>query len=297
MRSLKGDRIESNRTLFTLFPDPYTEDNTRENKREWGREMGKNRFHPVAWGVIIGTFLSRTGFFMTLPFLGIYLGKVKGIDPAVVGSILALSLLVGTISSFAGGALSDRLGRYPVMITAMGAWSVVLIGFVFATDTWMFFALSALNGLFRNVFEPTARALLADVTPDDQRSAVFNARYFAINLGGAIGPLIGLQLGAGSTSLLPFLVTAVIFAVYAAMLVVFMVMFKEQLKKNAAAEPITMNQMARIVFTDKVFLYLLLGNLFVAGAYSHLDTTLSQYIGHDRIEAYSFLFVVNTISV
>ncbi len=259
--------------------------------------MGRMRFHPVAWGVIIGTFLSRTGFFMTLPFLGIYLGKVKGIDPAIVGSILALSLLVGTISSFAGGALSDRLGRYPVMITAMGAWSIVLIGYVFATETWMFFVLSACNGLFRNVFEPTARALLADVTSDDQRAAVFNARYFAINLGGAIGPFIGLQLGAGSTSLLPFLVTAVIFAVYAAVLVVFMVMFKEQLKKDGAANPVTMNQMARIIFTDKVFLYLLLGNLFVAGAYSHLDMTLSLYIGHDRIEAYSFLFVVNTISV
>ncbi|MET3292938.1 UNVERIFIED_CONTAM: hypothetical protein ABID98_005635 [Brevibacillus sp. OAP136] len=33
------------------------------------------QFHPVAWGVILGTFLSRTGFFMTIPFLGIYLGK------------------------------------------------------------------------------------------------------------------------------------------------------------------------------------------------------------------------------
>ncbi|MGG1658426.1 MDR family MFS transporter [Brevibacillus sp. NRS-1366] len=254
------------------------------------------RFHPVAWGVIIGTFLSRTGFFMTLPFLGIYLGKVKGIDPAMVGAILAVSLLVGTISSFAGGAFSDRLGRYPVMITAMGAWSFVLIGFAFASDTWIFFVLSALNGLFRNVFEPTARALLADVTPEDRRTDAFNARYFAINMGGAIGPLVGLKLGAGSSSsLLPFLVSAIIFAVYALVLVVLMIMYKQKVKEKSAS--VTMNQMARIVFTDKVFLYFLLGNVFVAGAYSHLDTTLSQYIGHDRVEAYSFLFVVNTLSV
>ncbi|MED1724781.1 MFS transporter [Brevibacillus parabrevis] len=254
------------------------------------------RFHPVAWGVIIGTFLSRTGFFMTLPFLGIYLGKGKGIDPAVVGAILAMSLLVGTVSSFAGGALSDRLGRYPVMIASMGLWSFVLVGFTLASETWMFFLLSALNGLCRNVFEPTARALLADFTPDSQRRGAFNARYFAINLGGAIGPLIGLKLGAGSSSsMLPFLISAVIMALYAVILVVFMILFKQQLREHSDSIPI--GQMARIVFTDKVFLYLLLGNLFVAGAYTHLDTTLAQYIGHDRVEAYSFLFVMNTLSV
>ncbi len=82
---------------------------------------------------------------------------------------------------------------------------------------------------------------------------------------------------------------------YAAVLVVFMLLFKQELRERSTS--VTMREMARIVFTDKVFLYLLLGNLFVAGAYSHLDTTLAQYIGHDRIEAYSFLFVMNTVSV
>jgi len=263
--------------------------------------IGKKRiaiptFHPVAWGVIVGTFLSRTGFFMTLPFLGIYLGKGKGIDPAIVGAILAVSLLVGTMSSFIGGALSDRLGRYPVMVSSMAAWSLVLLGFAYAEETWMFFLLSSLNGLFRSVFEPTARALLADVTPPDQRAEAFHARYFAINMGGAIGPLLGVKLGAGDTaSLLPFFISAGIFAVYAIILVVFMVRYKQ--KNMESSETIAMNQMLRIVFTDKVFLYFLLGNIFVAGAYSHLDTTLAQYIGHDRVDSYAFLFVINTLSV
>ncbi len=253
-------------------------------------------FHPVAWGVIIGTFLSRTGFFMTIPFLGIYLGKGRGIDPATVGAILAASLLVGTMSSFFGGALSDRFGRYPVMIGAMAVWSVTLIGFAYADATWLFFLLSALNGLCRSVFEPTSRALLADVTPAERRADAFNARYFAINIGGAIGPLIGLKLGAGGTSsLLPFFTSAAIFALYAVVLVCFMAIFKNVLHERSGS--VAMRQIVRIVFTDKVFLYFLLGNIFVAGAYSHLDTTLSQYIGHDRVETYSFLFVINTLSV
>lgn len=256
----------------------------------------RGSFHPVAWGIIVGTFLSRTGFFMTIPFLGIYLGKVKGIDPATIGAILAMSLLAGTISSFFGGALSDRFGRYPVMIVSMGVWSLVFAGFAIADATWMFFVLSACNGLCRSVFEPTSRALLADVTPAERRSDAFNARYFAINIGGAIGPLVGLKLGVGgSSSFLPFMVSASIFVLYTVLLIIFMLIFTHSIPEKTTNVP--MKQMVQIVFTDKVFLYFLLGNVFVAGAYSHLDTTLSQYIGHDRVEAYSFLFVVNTLSV
>ncbi|WP_051250504.1 MDR family MFS transporter [Paenibacillus harenae] len=253
-------------------------------------------FHPVAWGLLMGTFLSRIGFYMTIPFLGIYLGKVKGIDPAAVGAILAVSFLAGTLCSFVGGALSDKLGRYPVLLSSMAAWSLVFIGFALADETWLYFVLSGLNGLFRSVFEPTARALLADVTPVERRSDVFNARYFTINIGGAIGPLIGLKLGAGGSSpLIPFIVSACIFALYAVLLALFMLTFKHREQEKAASVP--MKQMVQIVFKDKVFLYLLLGNTFVVGAYSHLDTTLSQFIGHDRIETYSLLFIMNTLTV
>ncbi|MNO12212.1 Multidrug resistance protein MdtH [compost metagenome] len=256
----------------------------------------KASFHPVAWGIIFGTFLSRTGFFMTIPFLGIYLGNIKGIDPATIGAILAVSLFVGTFGGFAGGALSDRIGRYPVMIASMALWSLVFIGFAFADATWLFFVLSGLNGLFRSLFEPTARALLADVTTEERRTDVFNARYFAINVGGAIGPLLGLKLGiGGSSSLLPFILSAVIYGLYALLLMVFSTRYKLRARLDSDSVPV--KQMLHIVFTDKVFLYFLIGNIFVLGAYSHLDTTLSQYIGHDRIGTYSFLFVINTLSV
>lgn len=260
-----------------------------------------NGFHPVAWGVIIGTFLARTGFFMTIPFLGIYLGKVKGLDPATIGAILGISLFVGTWSSFVGGALSDRLGRYPVMIASIALWGFVFVGFAFAEATWQFFLLSALNGLFRSVFEPAARALLTDVTPEEKRTDVFNARYFAINLGGAIGPLIGLKLGVGGTSsMVPFLLSASIYGLYALLLIYYGVRFRQQHRSNQPKQSSdfpSVRNVVRIVFTDKVFLYFLIGNLFVAGAYSHLDTTLSQYIGHDRVDVYSLLFVANTVSV
>lgn len=235
---------------------------------------------------------------MTIPFLGIYLSQTKGIDPATVGAILAISLFAGTCSSFIGGMLSDRFGRFPVMITAMSLWSLVFAGFAFADSVAAFFLLSACNGLFRNVFEPTARALLVDVTPAEQRSVLFNARYFIINIGAAIGPLIGLKLGAGgSSTFAPFAFASGIFLFYAGSLAVVRRSYSSARTGQTVSEPVPFRRIFMVVFTDRVFLCFLMGNLFVAGAYSHLDTTLSQYMGHDRIDLYPKLFLVNAFSV
>ena len=43
-------------------------------------------------------------------------------------------------------------------------------------------------------FEPTSRALLSDLTKPEYRLLVYNLRYGAINVGVAIGPIVGLQI-------------------------------------------------------------------------------------------------------
>ncbi|MDR7071452.1 MDR family MFS transporter [Fictibacillus barbaricus] len=256
----------------------------------------KLNFHPLAWGVIFGTFLSRAGFFMNLPFLGIYLYEVKGVDPATTGAILAVSFFVSTFMSFFGGALSDKLGRISVMFASMLLWGFVFVGFAIADQIVTFFLLNALNGLCRSVFEPSARALLVDVTPDDNRIAVFNARYYAINLGGAIGPLVGLSLGA-SKNPLPFLISAGIYFIYALIILYWHFKYKNKGQQENNLNAVSVIESLRIIAGDKVFRYFLIGNIFVTGAYSHLDTTLSQYLGTVDVSAYSVLFISNTVFI
>ncbi|MFY0544136.1 MDR family MFS transporter [Brevibacillus sp. H7] len=252
-------------------------------------------FHPVSWGVIMGTLLSRTGFFMTIPFLGIYLGEVKGLDPTTIGAILGVSFLVGTFSSFFGGALSDRIGRYPVMIFSIFLWSLVFLAFTLADSAWSFLILNAVNGFCRNVFEPTARALLTDVTREEERVSVFNARYFAINIGGAAGPLLGLQLGS-SVSELPFHICASIYALYGVAIIALMLRYGRNSRAGSKTS-VDLKSSMKVIFSDKVFRYFLIGNLFVMAGFSHLETTLSQYLGGNRIGTYSYLFFINAASV
>ena len=255
-----------------------------------------NCFHPIAWGLIFGTFLSRAGFFMSIPFLGIYLHEIKGIDPATTGAILAVSFFVSTFSSFFGGAWSDKIGRFPVMMFSMFLWSFVFIGFTMGEHVWQFILLNALSGLCRSIFEPTARALLVDLTPQENRVDVFNARYFAINIGGAIGPLVGLSLGASETTL-PFIISGLIYFVYGTLIIYWKKKYATSVKISETTEKTSLLSSLKIISRDKVFRYFLIGNIFVAGGYAHLDTTLAQYLGSDKVGLYSILFFTNAASI
>ncbi|SOB91981.1 Na+/melibiose symporter-like transporter [Ureibacillus xyleni] len=254
------------------------------------------KFHPIAWGLIIGTFLSRAGFFMSIPFLGIYLHEVMGFSTAMTGTILSISFFVSTFTSFIGGAWSDKVGRFPVMIISMYLWGIVFVGFTVASEVWHYFVLNALSGFCRSIFEPSARALLVDVTPQEKRVDVFNMRYFAINVGGAIGPLIGLSLGASKTAL-PFLVSALLYFLYGSLIFVWKYKYSSINISKEIIEKVTLFNSLKIISKDKVFRFFLIGNIFVTGGYAHIDTTLSQYLGSDGIEAYSVLFATNAISI
>jgi MFS family permease len=252
--------------------------------------------HPVASGIVFGTFLARAGYFMSIPFLGMYLNEVQGFNPATTGAILAVSYLVGTFMSFIGGSLSDRMGRYPVMIISILVWGGVFASLAFAHNVWMFFILNSLNGVCRSIFESTARALLVDITPEEDRMDVFNARYFAINIGGAVGPLIGLWLGA-SHATSPFLICAIIYVIYGFIIYYWKMKYSIEGVNDQKLNRIPFRTSLSIIIKDRAFCYFLLGNIFVTGGYAHLDTTLSQYMGSSHVATYSLLFMTNTITI
>jgi MFS family permease len=126
--------------------------------------------------------------------------------------------------------------------------------------------------------------------------AVFNARYYAINLGGAIGPLVGLSLGA-SKNPLPFLISAGIYYIYALIILYWHFKYSNKEEQRNERNAVSIKESLRIIAKDKVFRFFLIGNIFVTGAYSHLDTTLSQYLGTENVSAYSVLFISNTVFI
>jgi MFS family permease len=261
------------------------------------------QLHPISVNIIIGTLFSRMATFMTIPFLAIYLTKTKGISPIEAGTIIGVSAFVSLFGGFIGGHLSDRYGRKRIMLTSIFIWSLVFIGFATAEHVFMFFILNALNGLCRSFFEPSSRALLSDITKQENKLLVFNLRYAAINVGAAVGPLAGLKIGS-ATSTTAFWITALVYALYGICL---FIMFQrmediDSSDKSSNQEQPTFIMACRIIAHDKILLFSLIGMTLGIAGYSQFSSTIPQYLSsapyfQDGVQLFSYLIVVNAITV
>jgi MFS family permease len=257
--------------------------------------------HPISLNIIIGTLFSRMATFMTIPFLAIYLTSSRGISPAIVGAIIGVSSLIGLFGGFIGGHISDRIGREKVMVGSIFVWIFVFIGFALAEHAAIFFILNALNGICRSFFEPSARALLSDVTKNENKLMVFNLRYTAINIGAALGPLIGLKLGtAESTS--GFFITAIIYGMYLLSILFIFPRYREHITIKNKQDRVTLNSAIKILSKDTLFLLAIIGFILGVAGYSQFTSTLPQYLASSStfsngVTLYTYLIVINAITV
>ncbi|MEH6944605.1 MDR family MFS transporter [Bacillus sp. JJ722] len=266
--------------------------------------MNKIAIHPLVYSVVIGTFFSRMSTSMSMPFLAIYLTTVKQIEPAITGMIIGVSALVGVLTGFIGGHLSDRYGRKVVMLSSLSIWILVFCGFAFADSIMAFFICNALNGACKSFFEPSSRALMSEYTSMENKLKVFNMRYTAVNLGVVVGPILGLQLGKSSLTI-PFLVTAGMFLLYGIALTIMFTKFENKKtvsQEEVVASPSSFLQSMRLISMDKILLFTLVGLICGEIGFSQFSSTLPQYLSStdhfvNGVTIYGYMISLNALTV
>ncbi|MCY7798453.1 MFS transporter, partial [Bacillus haynesii] len=156
-----------------------------------------SRLHPLIRFLLIGTLVTKAAKSMTTPFLALYLHMKTGADFGTIGLVIGLGYFASTVGGVVGGALSDRIGRKKVMLSSIFIWSFVFILFGLVHDFMWFLLLNILSGLCHSCFEPVSKALMAELSEREMRFRIFSLRYLAINIGAAVGPLLGLVIGLG----------------------------------------------------------------------------------------------------
>jgi MFS family permease len=256
-------------------------------------------FHPIVLSLLFGTMLARAASSMSLPFLAVYLAKTTAMSPGAIGIVAGAGSFAGTLGGFIGGALSDRFGRRVIMLAALFGWAAVFVGFSLAKLPSVFLLLSIVNGLCRSFYEPVSQALMADLTPKERRFRVFSLRYLAINIGVAVGPLLGAFFGLRSSSL-PFLLTGLVYFAYAVMLYALLIAFGIKRIEGEAKPGVTIGSAWRVIRRDSALRYYLGGSMIGAIGYSQMTVTLSQHVaGHfaKGVELFAALMSVNAVTV
>lgn len=106
-----------------------------------------------------------------------------GVSAALLPIIWAMLHVVKSATSTPSGALSDRVGRVPLIVAGWLIFAAVYLGFGRATQTWQAWALFAVYGTYFGLTEGVEKALVADLVPADKRGAGFGWYNLAIGLG------------------------------------------------------------------------------------------------------------------
>lgn len=96
-----------------------------------------------------------------------------GVATALLPLLWGVLHVVKSASSIPGGALSDRVGRVPLIVGGWITYALVYVGFAMATQLWQAWALFAVYGVVFGLTEGTEKALVADLVPAVQRGRAF----------------------------------------------------------------------------------------------------------------------------
>lgn len=258
------------------------------------------RFNFSVWTVLTGTLLARTSYFMAWPFLIVFLYEDYGASAIEVGTMLAVSAVVGAGTGLYSGYLSDKLGRKWVMV--LGSWiaSISYTGIALASEVWQFYVLIMMTGLMRPMIEAPAKAVIGDNLKDSKdRELALNIRYFLLNLGGALGPLIGITLALSQPQNL-FFVAGGTYVAYG----VWLLLGIERKGTFTKPDPSQLPNFAatlNVIRKDNIFVKLMVANFIMMFVYAQVESSIPQVIVRssiaDAAQLIAGLVLVNTLTI
>ncbi len=102
-----------------------------------------------------------------------------GYSPWEVVMIYAFYNLLYSLLSYPAGALSDRIGRWRIIVVGWIIYAFVYAGFAFlpASQAWGMWPLMAIYGVYMALTEGVGKALIADHAPSESRGTAMGIFY------------------------------------------------------------------------------------------------------------------------
>jgi len=148
--------------------------------------------------IFIALALDMLALGIISPVLPRLIMQLQGGDEASAARWVGWLLTVAATMQFATmttvGALSDTIGRRPVMLLSMFGQAINYAIIAMAPDLWWLMIGQIIVGVSSSSV-PTAMAYVADVTPPSERASAFGKLSAAFGIGFLVGPSLGGVLG------------------------------------------------------------------------------------------------------
>lgn len=145
---------------------------------------------PRVWIISLGILVNRVGNFLPV-FIVLYLTE-RGHSAGAAGLVLGVSGVGNVLGNAVGGSLADRIGRRWTIVASAVPTAVLTATVPYVGPYALLVAVVGLIGVTSQIYRPAAAAVLVDaVTTQQERLAAFSVFRFAMNLGAALGGVIG----------------------------------------------------------------------------------------------------------
>lgn len=165
--------------------------------------------HPRLGFILACIFLDALGVGLIVPVLPRLIGTLTETPDAQTlwyGALMISYGLMQFVSSPILGALSDRIGRRPVLLGGIFGLGLMFAVPAFSTSLWLILV-SRIAGGMLSANMAVAQAYIADITQANDRAAGFGKIGAVFGIGFVIGPALGGVLGSHDPTL-PFTVAA-----------------------------------------------------------------------------------------
>lgn len=178
--------------------------------------------------------LRMIGLFMVLPVFSLYTHQLSGVTPLLLGLAMGVYGLSQALLQIPFGALSDRIGRKPVILAGLVLFAAGSLMAASAHSITMMIAGRALQGA--GAIGSTILAMIADLTREDQRTksmAITGMTIgFSFSLAMLLGPLLTKWMAVSG-----LFVTAACFAVVGMIVLFTATPTPRHLRWHSDAEP------------------------------------------------------------
>src|SRR2546423_3724428 len=176
-----------------------------------GREVRK--IPAKLFALMATAFVDMLGLLMIIPLLPFYVKTLGGSGIDVLGMHFGIGLIIGFIvtaytiaqllSAPMWGRFSDRVGRRPTLLIALGASAIAYLIFGFAHSLLLLFLSRIVQGAGGGTVG-VIQAYVADSTDPKDRARALGWLSATTNLGVALGPVLGsFAIAIGKRDIIP----------------------------------------------------------------------------------------------